>query len=212
LRGRDAQIANARAVVGVGAKSFESDVIATRGERLALTHTRVSGGGQRTEAFGLELLNIIEIDAENRIAAGVSFDLDDLDAAFTELDARYLAGEAATHSQTWSAVTGVCAALNRHELPPTTQDWVNVDHHRLVRAEPGDLTAYVVAAWQISPHMTGYVEAVHRLDNFGALVTLVVHGTSHEGFDAEWRELDLFMFEGDRISRLEIFDEEDLDA
>src|SRR6185312_4644803 len=79
-------------------------------------------------------------------------------------------------------------------------------------AEPGDLTAYVLAAWHISADMNGYVEAVHRLDNFGALVTLVVHGKSHEGFDAEWRELDLFTFEGDRISRLEIFDDSDLDA
>ena len=38
---------------------------------------------------------IVEIDADERIAAMVVFDLDDFDAAFAELDARYLAGEAA---------------------------------------------------------------------------------------------------------------------
>ena len=32
------------------------------------------------------------------------FDPDDLDAAIAELDARYLAGEAAPHAHTWSVI------------------------------------------------------------------------------------------------------------
>ena len=64
----------------------------------------------------------IEIDADERIAAVVVFDLDDLDAAFEELEARYLAGEAAAHAHTWSVMAEAFAALNRHELPPTTPD------------------------------------------------------------------------------------------
>ena len=47
----------------------------------------------------------------------VTFDPDDIDAAFEELDARYLAGEAAAHAQTWSVIAGVFAAFNRHEFP-----------------------------------------------------------------------------------------------
>ena len=38
------------------------------------------------------------------------------------------------------------------------------------------------------------------------------HGTSQEGFDAEWRVIDLFTVEGDLISRCELFDEADIDA
>ena len=37
-------------------------------------------------------------------------------------------------------------------------------------------------------------------------------GTSREGFDAEWRMIDIFTVDGDLISRCEIFDETDLDA
>ena len=37
-------------------------------------------------------------------------------------------------------------------------------------------------------------------------------GISQEGFDAEWRMIDIFTVEGDLISRCEIFDEADLDA
>ncbi len=45
------------------------------------------------------------------------FDPDDFDAAFAELDARHLAGEAAAHAHMWSVITEAYAALNRHELP-----------------------------------------------------------------------------------------------
>ena len=88
---------------------------------------------QRSEAFRTEALSIVEIDADGRIAALVMFDPDDIDAAFEELDARYLAGEAAAHAQTWSVIAEVYAAFNRRELPATTPDWVNIDHRRLQR-------------------------------------------------------------------------------
>ena len=85
---------------------------------------------RQPEAFLTELLGIVEINADERIVAIVSFDLDDFDAAFEELDARYLAGEAAAHAHTWSVIAGARAALIRRELPPTTPDWVNLDHRR----------------------------------------------------------------------------------
>ena len=66
------------------------------------------------------LLGIVEIDADNRIAAIVVFDPDDIDAAFEELETRYLAGEAADHSQMWSVIAEAYAGLNRRELPATT--------------------------------------------------------------------------------------------
>ena len=71
--------------------------------------------------------NIVEIDADNRIAAYVAFDLDDIDAAFEELDARYLAGEAAAYSHTWSLIAQTYAAFNRHEL---SRDVTGLGEHR----------------------------------------------------------------------------------
>ena len=41
---------------------------------------------------------------------------------------------------------------------------------------------------------------------------MTAHGTSQEGFDAEWRAIDMLTVEGDMISRCELFDEADLDA
>ena len=211
-RGREAQIANLRAIVDVGVKNIESSVIAIRGDRLALTRSRVSGGDRWPEAFGLELLSIVETAADNRLVAGVQFDLDDIDAAFAELDARYLAGEAATCAHTWSMVNACYASLNRRELPPTTPDLVDVDHRRVTAMAPGELIDFVRASWNQMPDISYRVQSVHRLNNRGAVVTHAIHGTSREGFEAEWREIHLMTVEGDRFNRSEFFDEADLDA
>ena len=111
-------------------RTLTSTVIATRGQRLALSRTlprSVTCGRTRSHRGDS---CIVEIDADDRIAGNLVFDLDDIDAAFAELDARYLAGEAAAHAHTWSVVTGAYAAFNRRELPATTPDWVNIDHRR----------------------------------------------------------------------------------
>ena len=189
--GRDAEIADMRAVADIGVTNVTSIVIATRGERLALGRSRFSGRDQRPEAFHTEVLNIVEIDADERIVASVAFDPDDIDAAFEELDARYLAGEAAAHAHTWSVIAQAYAALNRHELPPTTPDWVNIDHRRVAPFASGDLIAYIRATWDLTPDLSIYIEAVHRLSDLGAVVTHVANGTSQEGFDAEWRAIDI---------------------
>ena len=94
-----------------------STIIATRGERLVLSRARYSRQRQ-AETFHIEVLDVVEIDADNRIAAHVTFDLDDIDAAFEELDARYLAGEAAAHAHTWSVIAATCRGLQPSTSSP----------------------------------------------------------------------------------------------
>ena len=159
-----------------------------------------------TEAFQTMSLGTVRRDQRRqRLTACSCFDPDDIDAAFAELDARYLAGEAAPHAQTWSAISGAYAALNRHELLATTSDWINVDHRQIARVElgTGDLPAYLRATWDLTPELSVQIEAVHRLDDLGAVVTHTARGTSTEGVDAEWRLIELLTVEGDRISRCE---------
>ena len=122
----------------------------------------------------------------------VAFDFDDLDAAFEELDARYLAGEAAAHAHTWSVIANTYAALQPARTRPTT---ANCRKHRpppgsAIRA--GDLTAQSESSG-ITPNLRTYIEAVHRLNDLGAVVTgVVIEGTSPEGFEAEWRVVATF--------------------
>ena len=52
---------------------------------------------------------------------------------------------------------------------------------------------------------------MHRLSELGAICTHV--GTvSREGFEAEWRGIDLLTVDGDMVNRGEVFDEADLDT
>ncbi len=108
--GRDAQIADMRTIADLRTTYLTSTVLATRGQRLALMRDDLTFRDQGPEGFLTDVLVIVEINADERIVASVSFDLDEIDAAFEELDARYLAGEAAAHAHTWSVIARVYAA------------------------------------------------------------------------------------------------------
>src|ERR1700761_6848412 len=122
--------------------NLESTVVAIRGERLVLMRNRLSVRDEEPEAFSTEVLAVAEIDADERGVAVVTFDVDDTDAAFAELDARYIAGEAAAHAHTWSIIANANAAFNRHEMPSVTPHWVNIDHRREKARTPGDTAEY----------------------------------------------------------------------
>ncbi|MEB3061512.1 BTAD domain-containing putative transcriptional regulator [Mycolicibacter sp. MYC101] len=208
--GRDVVIADWRATADVGVQNVTSTPIATRGERLVLSCYRFSGHDQRPEAFRTDVLGLVELDAHQRIESAVMLDLDEIDAAFSELDARYLAGEAAAHAHTWSVITDICASFNRYELPAV--DWINVDHRHGSPFASSDLAAALRSFWDLTPQFRIQIETVHRLSDLGAVITHYSHGTSLEGTDVEWRMIQVLVVEGDRVTRCELFDESDVDA
>ena len=208
-QGRDAAIEDLRVSTELGLlKNVTMDIVATRGERLILAYWR--GLGLDQDGFQHDALQVVEHDADERIAAAALFDPEDIDAAFEELDAHYLAGEAALHARTWSVVASSFAAFNRQEV--LAADWVTIDHRQTTPFEPSNMTRTVRNIWDLTPNLTIHIEAVHRLNNFGAVIIHEGHGTSLEGFDAEWRAVDILLVDGDSISRCEVFDETDLDT
>ena len=206
------QIANMRAIADVGVN--EHNVDRHRDPRGAPRPRSCPLLGPRPAARGVphRVLGIVEIDADERIVARVVFDPDDIDAAFEELDARYLAGEAAAHAHTGRSSRGPIAALNRRELPATTADWVNIDHRRVTAFAPGDLTAYIRATWDLAPD----VSDLHR----GRASAERPRGGRHpcgtwdltRGLRRRVADDQPVTVEGDLISRCELFDEADLDA
>jgi len=203
-------MAGLRATASIGTKHITATSLATRGQRLVLSTFRFSSHDQRPEAFNSEVLGVTEINADKRIVALVMFDLDDIEAAFEELDARYLAGEGAAHAHTWSVISGTHRAFNRAELPAA--DWVMIDHRRGTPFTFNDPLPSIRAKWDLTPDLRIYVEAVHELSDVGAVITHTQCGTSQEGFDAEWRMIQVLTVEGDRVNRCELFDEADLKA
>src|SRR6202022_282771 len=108
------------------------------------------GPDQQSEDFHTEVLNVVEIDLEERIAARVMFDADDIDAAFEELDTRYLAGEAATCSHTWSAIADAYAAFNRREFLQGTPEYV--DNRRAATLPPRDPPQIIGPTGNLTPN------------------------------------------------------------
>ena len=138
-RDRDAEIANLRARAETGMETITSAVIAVRGDASALDPLASGNTTSGPKYFHTVALCIIEIDTDERIVTRVGFDLEDFDAAIAQLESRYITGEAAACGRTWSAISGSYAAINRHELPLTTPDCVNVDRREKIVMGFGDL-------------------------------------------------------------------------
>ena len=159
----------------------------------------------------------MEIDADERLATGrYVFDLDDIDTAIAELDSRYLAGEAGRpRARVVARRAGAFARDQQARTSPElTPDWVNIDHRRGAAFAPGDMTAFVHDLFEDkTPDINVYVEAVHRLSE--ALEWL----SPKERMAPRKRDTrpsggksGFSMFEGDLLSRCELFDEADLDT
>ncbi|WP_081282506.1 BTAD domain-containing putative transcriptional regulator [Mycobacterium asiaticum] len=212
-QGREAVMTEISVVARAGVKSMVTDTLAVRGGRLAMNRVQSSFRDEDADAFGIDVLDVVEVDSAERVTARVVFDLEDFDAAVAELDRRYLSGEAASHARTWAVIIAGPAALNRGETPPTMTDCVSVDHRRGAAAfAPGDLIPYLSSGLAHLTYSRLYIEAVHRLTDQGAVCTHAAHGISSQGFGAEWRSVDLQIIDGDRVKHLEIFDEADLDV
>ncbi|MGV0850343.1 BTAD domain-containing putative transcriptional regulator [Mycolicibacterium phlei] len=207
--GRDLEMAEIRAIAEIGCVRIESDPIALREERLALVHTRYSLADARPDAYATTMLRIIELDAEGRFGAFIAFDLDDIDPAMAELDARYLAGEAAEYAGTWSLLVSALDGFNRRELA-TTPDWTTIDHRQTANVRPGALYPFGQASSDGVPDIRNHIECVHRLSGLGAVVTRVARGMAPEGFASAWRNVTLATMDERRVTRVETFDEADL--
>jgi ketosteroid isomerase-like protein len=116
--GRDVWLEQFRVLFDVPASRFTTQLVATRGERLALNlHCftgEVAGGGGPLAMDDHLVLH--EVDRDGRIVAIVLFDLEDEYAAHTELDARFEAGEGAAYART-------LAAWRRREHAMAIRDW-----------------------------------------------------------------------------------------
>ena len=206
-RGRDAEIANLRAVAEVGITYTAFVVIAARGERLILT--RASVGGVGSAEFSTDALSVVEINSGNQIAAMVHLRRsNDFDAAIAELECPLSRRRSSTPcTDMVSDCQTRCVSIGRGELPPTTPDCVSVDHRRAAAFAPGELLPYLRAGFDLDQQVSPYYEIVLLLNDLGAVVTHAAHGTSREGFDAEWRASQHVNGRGEMISRCEIFDD-----
>ena len=106
--GRDEQVANVRSSVELGVNGMDNEVVAVRGDRLALVRGRVTAG-----SYVVEALFITAVDDDGLTTAIVYFDASQLDEALAELDRR--AAGAAPENAAVRAVAAVHDCVLRRD-------------------------------------------------------------------------------------------------
>ena len=91
------------------------ELLATRGERLVLFRMRITSAVRHGGSAEWEMLTVSEVDHASRRVANVTFDPDDLDAAYAELDRRYAEGEGARHATLLGALRDFARAWREYD-------------------------------------------------------------------------------------------------
>src|SRR4029078_11681193 len=96
---RAEMLAGMRALFDMDERAGAVELVATRGGRLVLFRVRFSGHDWSVGPLEAEFLDLIESDGEGRRLFQVTFNPGELDAAYDELDARFVAGEGAPFAE-----------------------------------------------------------------------------------------------------------------
>ncbi|HYC23564.1 MAG TPA: nuclear transport factor 2 family protein, partial [Candidatus Bathyarchaeia archaeon] len=136
---RDQFLESMRLVLEVSPAPISTQVLATRGDRSVLVRARFAGNDREIGPSEAEWLMALEVDAAGNRVTMITFDPEDLDAAFDELTERYAAGEGASYPR-------VQAVMRKFGEAFTSRDWesletlfapdVVVSDHRLLGWEP----------------------------------------------------------------------------
>ena len=129
------------------------EVLATRGDRVALCRNLWIGADRQAGPSEIEWLTILEVDDGGEPAAAVTFDTEDLDAARAELDRRYAAGEAAAHGR-------VAAGMGAFVRAISTKDW---DAMRAVLSPDLVVNDHRPLGWETLHGPATYVESLKSL-------------------------------------------------
>jgi class 3 adenylate cyclase/ketosteroid isomerase-like protein len=108
--------ANQRFLFTMASSRFESELIGTRGERLALSRSRFTGQVDVGGEIDVPMLSLVEVGDDGRYARLMVFEPDALDDAFEELHARYAAAEARAYPR-------VAAAMQAFRHAFAERDW-----------------------------------------------------------------------------------------
>ncbi|MHB8463264.1 MAG: nuclear transport factor 2 family protein, partial [Acidimicrobiales bacterium] len=213
--GRDQVVALWKGIAAVGVTRVTSTPLAVRGSRLDLQQCVLSGAAAESEVLVVE-----ELDVEGLRVRSAGFDPGDLDAAFAELDARYLAGEGALHVDTLGPMLEFLAAYNRQDWPrcrALLADDLTVIDHRPAPAVFGaiggddEFIGALTPLFDLGSGVCARALAIHVVDGGG------VFRMRTTALIADGGEMDLafhlaYAVNAGRLTHVELFDEAQLDA
>jgi ketosteroid isomerase-like protein len=191
--------------------------LATRGERLYLIRGRFDGADGAIGPSVIEYLLLGEVNERGEFVGQVVYAVDDLDAAYAELDARYDAGEAARlFAGAWERLAAIGPAFLAREWDALTAmfrpDFVLHDHRPLGwgRLDHSAWIESMKALAALAPDAR--IRTDHMwLSERGALVVALLQGT-HEGGVFEEPRVMVYEFAPDgRFGRWDFYTLDQLD-
>jgi hypothetical protein len=192
---------------------MHAEPIAIRGSRLELTRECYRDTDEADRPIAVELLHVVELDDADLMRDIVSFDPDDLDDAFAELTARWIASGEVAYPELIEAVDRINATINRHDWDAVATHFVGADyvnHRQLAHAFDG-----TIADWLSSLQTTGsllpnlWVELAEVLARcaIGIVGRMALRGRSTDGAAIEIPFVVLILLHGESVTRLEAFEE-----
>ncbi len=168
---RDQYVAFTREIADGRALRARSEIVATRGERLALTRSTFELTDGDVGPSEVAFLLLTQVDERGGIVAYVRWDVEDLVPAYAELDARWAALDAAEHARAATWLAGYLHAFAARDWTAMaalfTPDLVG-ENHRLVgwgtRHGPEGVVSTLRAQVELAPGTRERVDHVRTSD------------------------------------------------
>lgn len=194
---------------------FDARVLAVRGERLQLAHTRWSDDAGNETSY----LLVIELDADGRIALQASYDEDDFESAYRELEQRYYAGEGAAFGDAGTTTTEFAIAINEADLDRAFDDLIAPEfrvENRSRSAFPEctaeglrEITAELISMFDC---VRAWNSAVCWLSPMHAVGRNEREAVGHDGERFTWSRLFLMEIKERRLTYLCVYELDDEEA
>jgi class 3 adenylate cyclase len=212
--GRDRLLELTESLATSGFATMHQVPVAIRGERLAL----YSRTWAHEDGFELGLLALMEVDADGHLVAHTMWDPDDWVGALDELERRYVAGEGAPLADevrlAFEVWVGVSAGERAALEPLLAADFVYADRAPL-RGWLGDVGRDEFLAG-VSRHLETFGSGSNVFREIlrsspGCLLLVYDHwSVTPDGIEALESGLSVHCFADGRLTRLEVFAEDDL--
>ena len=166
----------------------------------------------------VELLHVMELGDDDLMRDIVSFDPDDLDDAFAELTARWIASGEVAYPELIEAVDRINATINRHDWDAVATHFAGaeyVDHRQLAHVVNGtidDWLSSLQTTGSLVPNFWVELAEVLARSAIGIVGRMALKGTSIDGAAIEIPFVVLMLLHGERVTRLEAFDEDQRDV
>jgi hypothetical protein len=208
-----------RVVFEIPTSRWQGELLATRGERLALFRMRVVVDETTSGPAMVEYLGINEVDADGRVVLNATFDLDALAAAYADLDARYAVGEGAPYAELLANVRAFCMISAARDWPALARllpdDFTLVSRRRLVGTEaPMGRAEYLATRGAVDDlGLEGDLRVDHvlRLSPRAAVNVVTWFGTL-DGGAFEDSFVCVLDHDGRRVHAMEMFDLDQLET